>query len=404
MTNPIVNVAVSRQIAPAPPTLQKTGAFLSQGATVTSPGTKSILTELSDLTPLLTGAKAISSISWAGGIASVTTSSPHGFTPGDTIPMTIAGASPAGYNGSFVASITSPTTFNYPLAASPGANTVPGIYTVEDVGELVSQAMTFFKQGAAQSVYVLELGAGNAADGVAFLTTWIVNNPNIFYSYVVPRYWDADPSFLAMLGNFNATNSKTYFFITSTLATWMLYTSLMKCAIVMVEAPNYGTWPANALTSLSWNSGVVTALTTTNHGVLPGQYFTIAGSSPNGYNGTFLAQPGTATDTLVYNLASNPGIETVLGTLIASQYSSAGIPSTEFSIASMFRTTLNYAPSSTNKVTPLNYAFEFGVTAFPTQGNSAIINQMLDAGINLIGTGAQCGISETLILGGTMMD
>ena len=404
MSNPIVNVVVNLQIAPAPATLQKTGAIVSQGATVTSPGSKSLLTQPSDLTPLLTGAKTIASISWAGGIASVITTLPHGFTVGDTVPMTIAGASPAGYNGSFVASITSPTTFNYPLGASPGSNTVPGVYTVEDVGELLSQVMTFFNQGASQSVYVLECGAGNAADGVTFLSTWIANNPNIFYSYLVPRYWDGVPSFLAMLGNFNATNSKTYFFITSTLSTWMLYTTLMKCAVVMVEAPSYGVWPANALTSLSWNAGVVTALTTTNHGVMPGQYFSIAGASPGGYNGTFLAQPGTGTDTLVYNLAANPGVETALGTLLASQYSSAGIPSTEFSIASEFRTTLNYAPSSTNKVTPLNYAFEFGVTPFPTQGNSAIITQMLDAGINLIGTGAQGGISATLILGGTTMD
>ena len=65
-----------------------------------------MLTQLADLTPLLTGAKAITSINWVTGQAQVVTTSPHGFTVGDTVPMVIAGVAPAGYNGSFVASIT----------------------------------------------------------------------------------------------------------------------------------------------------------------------------------------------------------------------------------------------------------------------------------------------------------
>lgn len=404
MTNPIVNVNVNIQVAPAPATLQKTGAFISQGATVTSPGTKSLLTQSSDLTPLLTGAAAIASISWVGGVSSVTTVTPHGFTVGDTVPITIAGAVPAAYNGSFDAFVTGASSFTYPLAASPGSNTTPGVYTEEDVAELLAMTTTFFAQGNAQSVYVLELGPGDAADGVAFLTTWISENPNVFYSYLVPRYWDGVASYLAMLATFVASSAKTYFFTTTTLATWRLYSSLLKCAVLMIEAPAYGVWAANELASLVWTSGVVTALTTTDHGVEPGEYFTIAGCSPSGYNGTFLAQLGTTGDTLVYNVATNPGAETVLGTLVQSQYASAGIPATEFSLASEFRVTLNYAPSSTNRVTPLNYAFAFGVTPFPTQGNSALINTLLTGNVNLIGTGAQGGISESLVRGGKTLD
>lgn len=404
MTNPVVQVSVSIQTAPLPSQLQKTGAFISQGATITSPGTRSILTQLSDLTPLLTGAKAISSITWVGGVASVTTVSPHGFTSGDSLPMTIAGAVPAGYNGAYLATITGPSSFTYPLVTGPGSNTTPGVYTPEDVTELLAMATTFFAQGAAQSVYVLELGAGNANDGVSFLSSWITANPGIFYSYLVPRYWDGVASYLALIAQFEATGSKTYFFTTTTLATYQLYTATMKSVVSLIEAPQYGVWPANALTAISWNTGVVTATTTTNHGVLPGQYFSIAGVSPSGYNGTFLALPGTGTNTLVYNLATNPGAETVLGTLVVSYYASAGIPSTEFSLASIFRVTLNYAPSSTNKVTPLNYAFVFGVTPFPTNGNSALINTLLAANVNLIGTGAAGGSSNALVLGGTTED
>lgn len=404
MTNPVVNVSVSIQTAPKPSQLQKTGAFISQGATITSPGTRSLLTQLSDLTPLLTGSKAISSITWVGGVASVTTVSPHGFTTGDSLPMTIAGAVPTGYNGSYLATITGPSSFTYPLVTGPGSNTTPGVYSPEDVGELLSMATTFFAQGAAQSVYVLELGAGNANDGVAFLTSWITANPSIFYSYLVPRFWDGVASYLALVANFDNTGSLTYFFTTTTLATYQLYTSAMKSVVSLIEAPQYGVWPANVLTAISWNTGVVTATTTTNHTVVPGQYFSIAGVSPSGYNGTFLALPGTATNTLVYNLTANPGTETVLGTLVQSFYASTGIPSTEFSLASVFRVTLNYAPSSTNKVTPLNYAYVFGVTPFPTNGNSALINTLLNANVNLIGTGAAGGSSNALVLGGTTED
>jgi hypothetical protein len=404
MSNPIVNINVSIQSAPLPATLQKKGALISQGATITTPGTISPLTQPSDLTPILMGAEAIQSISWAGGVVSVTTVAPHGFTVGDTIPMTIAGTTPAGYSGTFVATITSPTTFNYPLLVSPGTNTVPGAYTVEDVGELVAQVTTFFAQGTAQAVSVLEIGAGNANDGVSFLTNWINANPAVFYSYLVPRFWDGVASFLAFLSTFNATAAKTYFFVTSTLATYQLYNSTMKCVVLMIEAPAYGIWPANALTSISWSGGIVSALTTTNHGVQVGQYFTIQGCAPAAYNGTFLALPGTTGNTLVYALAANPGPDVTLGTLQQSQYASAGIPSTEFSLASEFRVTLNYAPSSSNKVTPLNNAFVFGVTPFPQQGNNALINTLLAAGVNLIGTGAAGGISGTLIQGGKMLD
>jgi hypothetical protein len=79
-----------------------------------------------------------------------------------------------------------------------------------------------------------------------------------------------------------------------------------------------GTWAANTLTAISWSGGFVTATTTTAHGVQPGQQFAISGVTPSGYNGTFVAAAGTTGSTLVYALASSPGPETVLGTLVAA--------------------------------------------------------------------------------------
>jgi len=403
MSNPVVTINVSEQVAPAPATLQKTGALVSQGGTSTTPGTKSLLTQPSDLTPLLTPAKAIASISQVGSTVSVTTVEPDGFATGDTVNLTIAGMVPAGYNGGFTCSITGPSSFTYQLSTSPGAATVLGTYVPSEVNSLIQRVTTFFAQGTAQSAYVLELGAGNANDGVAFLTSWIAANPNVFYSYLVPRFWDGNAAFLSLLASFESTGAKTYFFVTTTLVTYQLYAG-MKCVIWLIEAPAYGVWPANALTGLSWNSGVASATTTTNHGVLPGQWFQLSGSSPAGYNGWALAQQGTTGETLVWNLATNPGAESVLGTLLQSQNASAGIGATEFSLAAIFRVTLNYAPSSTNKVTPLNYGFVYGVTPFPVPGNNSLITTLLNANGNLIGTGAAGNISGTLVLGGKTAD
>jgi hypothetical protein len=86
-------------------------------------------------------------------------------------------------------------------------------------------------------------------------------------------------------------------------------------------------YPANVITASSWaagtnNKGQVTYTTTTAHTVAVGEYFTISGMVPVGYNGTFLAVTGTAGSTLVGVAAyggtiANPGASTTQGTLVA---------------------------------------------------------------------------------------
>ena len=135
-----------------------------------------------------------------------------------------------------------------------------------------------------------------------------------------------------MLQQYDSPNSQTYFFTTATLANYTNFNNLMKSAFALIEVPVTGAWPvnaltaiaytglwpANALTAISWTTGVVTATTTTAPGVLPGEYVSLSGCTPVGFNGTFLALDGTTNETLVYALATNPGAETVLGTLTAS--------------------------------------------------------------------------------------
>ena len=496
----IVTVNVSTTQAPSPDTLQQSGAILSQGGTNTSPGTLTLLTQSSSLAPYLTVAKAVTSINQTAGLATVVCAANHGFTTGDTLWIVIAGSTIAGYNGTFLCTVTSAADFTYAVPSgttSPATGTIT--YIPRSANELSAANTTFWAQGSNTPVYVMELGPGNTADGVAFLAAWIAANPpgqaqvvngQVFwgiYSWLVPKYWDADPTFLAFLGTFESTTALQYFWITTTLATYTSYTLQMKCAKPLIEAPAYGAWPANALTAIaytgayganvltaiSWsgtNGGTVTATTTTAHGVVPGNQFSISGCTPAGYNGTFVALAGTTGETLVYALAVNPGSETGLGTLVAStfgsvsattttahgvsvgqwfqivgclpagyngwwkaitgttgstlvyaapaalgsetllgtlvqsQNASAGIVAGEFSRAAGWYVTLSYNPSTSNRVTPYNFSFIYGVTPFSTQGNSSLLATLKAANIEVVGTGYQGGLSNTITWGDTFSD
>jgi len=322
----IVKILISQTVAPAPITYQETGAFISQGATTLAAGSYSLLTQDSSLTPLLAAPAGISSIVWSGGVAQVTTvAAIPGLSTGDTFITTLAGVTPAGYNGLYIATVTGANTFTFPLATNPGTETVPGTYTPPGQGELTAMMTTFFGQGQGQAVYVLELGAGDGSTGPAALGTWITANPGFFYSYLVPRNWDSQSSYLALVEQFEALSAKTYFFTTTTTANYTNYTAQMKSVIWLIEAPS----------------------------------------------------------------TQNAGLR----------------PLTEFSMAAPYQVTLNYAPSASNKQTQLNNAFLYGVTPYPTVGNSALLAQISAANGSVIGTGAQGGISNlATMVGGTTAD
>lgn len=410
----IVNVNVTLTQAPTPNTLQGAGAFISQGATNTAPGTRTLLTSLSSLAPNLAGNKAVTSIAQASGVATVTTTAAHGFSTGDTIWLTISGASPAAYDGNFLCTITTATAFTY---AVPSGTTTPAtgtiVYTEEDVAELNAMNTTFFAQSSSKAVWVLELGPGGVNDGVAFLTTWIANNPPGvaygggfygFYGYLVPRTWDGNANFITLLASYENTTSLTYFWITTTLATYTLYPAAAKCALLFIESPNLGVYQTNALTALTYSGTTATGTTTSVHNVAVGDWFQIAGVTPVGYNGWWQAIVGTTGSTLVWTIPTAPGAESVLGTLVANLYANTFNPTAEFSWASGFYVTLNYNPSATNQVTQFEYAFTYGVTPFPTLGMGSLLTTIKTANVNYMGTGAEGGLSGTMIVNGVTLD
>ena len=235
MSNYIVNLAVSQQVAPTPSNLQKTGALVSQGATTLAAGSTSLLTQTSDLTPLLAGSIAISSMSWASSTVTVTLAGPHGIPSGDTVQAVISGVTPTAYNGTVNVTYTGANTFTFPLATNPGSVTVQGTFTLEDVGELVAMVTTFFAQGNSASVYVLELGTGTAAQGVTALNAYIAAPSIPMYAYLLPRPWGGEPTAATMANNATELTAKMYFFATVTAVQYSAWAGY-KSAVCMIEA------------------------------------------------------------------------------------------------------------------------------------------------------------------------
>jgi hypothetical protein len=328
MTQPnIVILNVSQTTPPAPSTLQRTGALVTQGGTNLAAGSTSLLTQKSDLTPLLPTAAAISSAAWLTGVVTITTTNPHGLANGSTVSLTIAGFTPTGYNGTFTCTVTGANTFTYPLTTNPGAATVQGTWVPYASIMLQQMANTFFAQGSNTSVYVLELGAGTTAQGVTALAAYDTANPNQFYSYLVPRGWDAEPTYVQLMATYTGLTAKKYFFTTVTLSTYSSFvtngtSTPLKCVFMMIEAP--------AVTS---------------------------------------------------NVSS---------------------PLTEFTLASVFQRTLNYNPSPSNQVTPLCFSYLTGVTVYPATGPQAAAFKTNN--VNYVVTGAEGGISNTMLVWGHMCD
>lgn len=311
----IVNVSVSQQVAPTPSTLQRTGAFVSQGATTLAAGSTQLLTQLSDLTAILQGSFTISSMVLSTGVVTVTTSSAHGIPSGESIEAIITGVTPAAYNGTFEITSTGTTTFTYPLAGSPGVVTVQGAMTYEDVQELVAMATTFFAQGNGQAVYVLELGTGSPATGVAALQAYIANPTIRFYSYLLPKTWDTETDAQDMVAAYAGTTAEVYFYVTTTTSTYTGWLT-KKAVFATVQSPS--------------------------------------------------------------------------------------APVTEFSAAAIFYVTLSYNPNASNLAHPLAFSFVYGVTPYVL--SNSLQTTLKAAGVNWIGTGAEGGISNTIVFWGKFMD
>jgi hypothetical protein len=318
MSNSIVTVNVSEQVASAPNQLQQTGAIISQGATTAAAGTLTLLTDKTTLSATLRTPLAITSLTWAGSIVTAVTAAAHNIPSGDTVQGTIVGAVPAAYAGTFACTYVSPTSFTYPLASNPGAETTPGTFHLAAVDEVSAANNSYWGQGSAQAVYLLELGPGTPAQGVSALATWLLNPTKPVYAYLCPQSWDTESTAPTLFKQYENPTSSVYFLVTTTLATYSTWTTLpIKSVQLWLQSP----------------------------------------------------------------LA----------------------PSAEFSAAGALYPQLATDPGPVNLVAPLAFRFVFGLTPYTTLTSSQVA-AVKAAGLNWIGTGAEGGISNMLIMNGKYGD
>ena len=80
------------------------------------------------------------------------------------------------------------------------------------------------------------------------------------------------------------------------------------------------------------------------------------------------------------------------------------IGATEFSMAAPFQSSLANDPGSSNMVPPMAYRFMYGVTEYPPAGNGTLLKNLQDRHINYIGTAAEGGLSNKMLVAGHMLD
>ena len=112
----------------------------------------------------LQATKVVSGVTWSGGVATYTTSTSHGYSTGDLVKT--AGITPAGYNQTGLATVTSATVFTMVLAVDPGAFSVAG--TVARYDEASAPAGVTFSSNAVSESTSLVCGDFAAQTGRAY--------------------------------------------------------------------------------------------------------------------------------------------------------------------------------------------------------------------------------------------
>lgn len=147
------------------------------------------------------------------------------------------------------------------VSASTYCTSVAAVQALLSTGgnhaEVLNMATTFFAQGTAIGLSVLELGVngGVAATQITALQTWITANssPQQFYAYLTPATWDTTTSAAlnTMAGNYSSSTGKTYFFVTTSLANLPNYTN--KSIYATIPSPTAaGTEFQSAVSFYEW--------------------------------------------------------------------------------------------------------------------------------------------------------
>jgi hypothetical protein len=373
----IVVVNVSTQFAPTASNYQQLGNLVTQGGTTLAAGTKQLITQPSDLTPLLGNALTVTAAVWNTGTVTITTATPHGINVGDTATWTIAGFVPTGFNGTFSVTSTTSNQFTYALSVNPGTAVTLGTAINAEVAEVLSMVTTYFAQGTNNTIYVLELGEGSPAEGVTALTTYMVANPNDAYIYVVPRSWASEPTYVPLVNTYSGNTAMVYFFTTfnSGNATQASQFSGMKSFFGFVEDPST---PVTEFTVCSVAYNILNRSPSNVNKVPPTQYMFLSGVT----NGSWGSASKAQWKTLNLNYAIKGSEGGVTNTILMGGVLGSGIffnfwYSTDWSVINIHLALANEIINGSNsQINPLYYN-QSGINRL-----QARVQQTLNSGIS----------------------
>jgi len=321
----------------------------------TNPGVATIMGTAA-FPPMLQTDLTITSAIWAASIVTVTTATPiPNAAVGDVVKFYLYGFIPTAYNGLFNCTITGPSTFTYPLAINPGTVSTTGYLKWQTAIELSQMATTYFGQGNAIGPWVLELGYQSSIDNkVIALENWLAQNPLTIYGFLMPREFGTDPNALPAWSGYPSPYPNP--------TRWM---ALLK----QYQAPEKMEY--------FWVT------------VTPSTMLTLDET----YKDVFkLVEAPVLSDPLAIPPNSNSGYSNVID------------PEGEFTLASIFYNALSYRPSNTNRISPMAFKYVYGVTEYPQRNNGPLLVSFKQASTNYISTGAEGGISFTMVYEGVTAD
>ena len=250
--------------------------------------------------------RSLSGSTW---IATATTPSAHGFTTGQKI--TILGADQAEYNGQQTITVTSPTTFTYPITPGPGAATGGGNAT--DGSGLNPTTITSVSLGTINSTapFSATVTAKISASSAPPYTV----GSNVIVSNVVPSGYDGTFTITAVGTTGNGANKRGTF-------SYAINTSPASPATSATGTISADPSVSVALTNLTHTTScsgttpspndTVTATTKTTNPFSAGQTITISGTPgprESAYLGSFLI--GSATSYVVHAQFADHGFASV---------------------------------------------------------------------------------------------
>jgi hypothetical protein len=267
-----------------------------------------------------TGVKSISSITYSGLVATLTTATAHGLTTG--VYVSITGTTPAAYSGVYKITVTSTTAFTYKLTTAPAGNaTVVGTY--------LNQAMTPINT----LMNYTEIGTYKLF-GAANTDIWETKaNPavKVFSGITSDKF-----QFV------NMTNTAGHFLVACNgVDPVMIYDGTRWFYVAT-------TTTAQTISSITrGGTGNLTATLTTAsaHGLITGNRVTITGATPTEFNGTYVITVTGAT-TFTYTMATAPsGNATVMGTY--TTIGITGVNSNTFVNVNLFKNRLYFTQKDT---------------------------------------------------------